>query len=81
LDESERIIKDLEKEGACISLDTLAVNGRDLINMGFERGPDIGRALDMLLSAVVREEAENRRDVLLRKAEKIKKSFNDSFIS
>src|SRR5437870_177769 len=42
----------------------LAVDGSDLLALGFRPGPELGRALDQLLSEVVDDPALNRRDWL-----------------
>ena len=47
----------------------LAVDGNDLIELGFRPGPGLGRALHELLDAVVEEPALNTRDQLLARAE------------
>lgn len=43
----------------------LAVNGRDLLELGIPQGPGIGRVLDALLEAVVDGELPNERAALL----------------
>lgn len=43
----------------------LAIDGSDLIEAGFEPGPDIGRALDELLEAVISGDCVNGRQELL----------------
>jgi len=50
----------------------LAIGGDDLLALGIPHGPAIGRALDQLLEAVVREPALNVRDELLRRAEELR---------
>ena len=47
----------------------LAVDGDDLLRLGYEEGPALGRTLDELLEAVVEEPSLNRRDVLLARAQ------------
>jgi tRNA nucleotidyltransferase (CCA-adding enzyme) len=49
-------------------LTDLAVDGADLIAIGFEEGPVLGRALESLLDAVVDEPELNTRDELLARA-------------
>jgi len=49
-------------------LSDLAVDGNDLIRLGFEPGPQLGRILNELLDAVVDEPALNTREVLLARA-------------
>src|SRR5262249_11539522 len=43
----------------------LAVDGDDLIELGYRPGPTLGRVLDDLLEAVVEQPALNRRETLL----------------
>ena len=51
-------------EQPCYTLKDLAVNGQDLIALGYE-GKEIGRGLNRLLDAVMDGKAENARDTLL----------------
>ena len=46
----------------------LAVDGSDLIALGYGEGPELGAALDALLDAVVEDPALNIRDRLLERA-------------
>jgi hypothetical protein len=46
----------------------LAVDGNDLIELGFQPGPQLGRLLEELLDAVVDDPARNTRDELLSRA-------------
>jgi poly(A) polymerase/tRNA nucleotidyltransferase (CCA-adding enzyme) len=50
----------------------LAVDGSDLIAVGFPAGPQLGRVLDELLDAVVEEPALNSRDRLLARAKELR---------
>jgi len=58
------ILDALLARDACFSLKQLAVNGRDLMELGL-RGPEIGAALDRLISAVVDGELPNEKSALL----------------
>ena len=49
-------------------LSDLAVDGNDLIELGFASGPQLGRVLNELLDGVVDEPAVNTRDALLARA-------------
>jgi tRNA nucleotidyltransferase/poly(A) polymerase len=49
-------------------LTDLAIDGSDLIALGFDEGPVLGRTLESLLDAVVDEPALNTRDRLLDRA-------------
>ena len=61
----ERMILELEREGACTKISDLAVNGNDLIELGFKKGKAIGDTLSYLLKKVVSEEAKNEKQDLL----------------
>lgn len=69
--EVERVIAAIEGDlGAGIPLSTreLAVAGRDLVALGWQPGPDIGKALKRLLEAVWEDPAANERSTLLEMA-------------
>ncbi len=51
--------------GECYNLKMLAVNGSDLLHLGFRSGTGIGAALDALLDMVICGELPNERDALL----------------
>lgn len=46
----------------------LAVNGNDLLELGFSAGPELGRVLQSLLHDVVEDPSANTRDTLLERA-------------
>lgn len=46
-------------------LEDLAVDGSDLIELGYQEGPELGRTLEALLDAVVDEPSLNTREALL----------------
>ncbi len=68
LEETRRRAEDLLAQGACLGLGDLAVNGDDLLELGFAPGPGLGRALDRLLEAVLEDRLPNRRAALLEEA-------------
>ena len=49
----------------------LAIDGDDLIALGYKPGPAIGHTLQALLDEVVREPAANTRDHLLQRAKEL----------
>jgi tRNA nucleotidyltransferase (CCA-adding enzyme) len=49
-------------------LQDLAVDGGDLIELGYREGPELGRTLDTLLDAVVDDPSLNTREQLLERA-------------
>lgn len=68
-----RILREIDAEGTPLTLKDLAVDGRDL-NAIEIRGRAVGRVLNDLLAAVLREELPNERDVLLKATSAFKES-------
>ena len=69
LDAAAQLRRLLEQERAQPHrLEDLAVDGTDLLQLGYSEGPELGRALDSLLDAVVEEPALNTREQLLDRA-------------
>lgn len=65
------ILAEIESESACLSLKDLAVNGHDLMALGFT-GREIGQALNTLLSLVLDESIPNEYTILLETASQLK---------
>ena len=64
-----RILLDqLLEEDACLTLRDLAVNGRDLIQLGIPTGKELGKCLQSLLDAVLDETLPNEKAPLLEAA-------------
>lgn len=60
----DAIVEEILREEACFSLKDLAVNGTDMLDLGF-RGREIGAVLQKCLDAVLDERAANDREELL----------------
>ncbi|MBQ4051350.1 MAG: tRNA nucleotidyltransferase, partial [Oscillospiraceae bacterium] len=71
LDELALLAKEVLAEGQCFTLKSLAVNGYDLMELGFESGVRMGDVLDSLLEKVVEGEYPNDKEVLLRLAKEM----------
>jgi len=52
-------------EKQCIDLKGLAVNGKDLIEDGVPKGPEVGKLLEMALEVVLDDPQKNNREELL----------------
>ena len=63
-DALEAMAREILEREDCFSLGSLAVNGNDLIALGY-RGKEIGNALESLLDAVLENRIENRKEALL----------------
>ena len=61
------LVAEIQEEDACLSLRDLAVNGNDLMALGYE-GKAIGDCLARLLDAVLDERLPNQREALLEAA-------------
>lgn len=60
-----RILDDIIASGECYKLDMLKITGKDLVSLGFEEGPEVGRMLRYLLDLVITEPKHNNRNELL----------------
>ena len=69
--EVRQLLADLKAEDACLSLKDLAVDGNDLMALGFQ-GRAIGACLNRLLELVVEERLPNKKEALLAFAAGIK---------
>ncbi|MGN1148571.1 MAG: CCA tRNA nucleotidyltransferase [Lachnospiraceae bacterium] len=56
------------KSGECVSLKTLAISGKDLIEAGIAPGKRMGEILDGLLQEVLEDPSKNTREYLLSQA-------------
>lgn len=62
----ERLLEEVLEENQCFTLKDLAVNGKDLMQIGFKSGKELGKTLNMLLDGVINEEFENDKAILLK---------------
>ena len=67
-DRMKALARALLARAPVFSLKDLAVNGRDLLALGFPQGPALGEALRLLLERVLSDELPNRRQTLLEAA-------------
>lgn len=59
------LYQEMKEKAECTSLKTLAVNGKDLLDMGIKPGKEIGELLSMLLEIVLEDPAKNTKEYLL----------------
>jgi len=71
LENIEKMKKQVFQESQCYSLKDLAVNGRDLIEIGIQDGKKIGEILEWLLEQVIENRLENKRGDLIEAAKSI----------
>ena len=72
IDELEQLLEHILEKDACFSLKQLAINGNDLMALGY-KGKEIGQMLQFLLELVMDESIPNHKDALLLKAEEEQK--------
>ena len=64
----EDLLAEILAEDACLGLKDLAVNGRDLMQIGFPADPSLGKCLQHLLEQVLDEKLPNEKENLLKAA-------------
>ncbi|WP_420319541.1 CCA tRNA nucleotidyltransferase [Faecalicatena contorta] len=65
LDEIEEIYKEIVRNKECVSLRSLAITGKDLIDAGMEPGKEIGEKLNELLELVIENPELNTKEKLM----------------
>lgn len=73
LDELEELGVQIMEEKSCFKISDLAVNGNDMIEMGYS-GSEIGRALEFALDGVIDELVVNGRQELI---DYLRRNFNE----
>ena len=71
LSEIEALINEVLQEDECFSLKDLAVNGNDLIGVGYKSGKELGNTLNKLLQLVIDGDCPNEKEKLLQEAESL----------
>ena len=66
----KKLYEEIMAQKECVSLKTLAVTGRDLIDRGIKPGPELGETLERLLNVVLDHPEYNNKDYLLEMLEK-----------
>lgn len=64
----DKCYQEICKNKECVSLKTLAVNGKDLMEAGMEPGKKLGYVLDELLQEVLENPSRNTKEYLLSRA-------------
>ena len=71
IENGRKFLEKILNEDRALSRADLAINGKDLINLGFNEGRIIGQILDHVFGAVFEEDLPNEKDILLDFASKI----------
>lgn len=67
---AKRIAERLVSERNCFTLKDLRISGKELIQIGYKQGPQIGQILNYLLDITINDPQMNDRDVLIEIAKK-----------
>ena len=65
------LFESLKENNSLITLKNLAVNGKDIINLGVKNGLKVGFILDNLLDFVHRYPYKNNREILIEESKKL----------
>lgn len=68
IDSIEKCLEAILQEEECFTLKNLAVNGKDLIAIGFKPGKQLGNILNQLLQLVIDGECPNEKERLLQES-------------
>lgn len=71
LPEYEKLLNEITAGKQCVSRKSLAINGNDLIDLGFRTDKKLGRILDKLLEEVMKSEIPNEKTALLQEAQRL----------
>ncbi len=66
IDDTQRVYETIKARGDCTSLAALAITGRDLLDIGMKKGPEIGIILNKALDNVIAEPSHNTKEYLIR---------------
>lgn len=74
IEEAEELYREIVRDGECLSVKDLAVNGSDLMAAGMQAGPKLGAALKELLEYVLEQPEKNTKEALL---EYVKQNYKE----
>ncbi len=66
IERAENNIREILQEKPPVSLRDLAVNGKDLFELGYKEGKEIGEALKKLLKIVIEKPESNKKKILVK---------------
>jgi len=59
-------VREVLEEKPAVSLKDLAINGKDLIDLGYQEGVELGGMLQKLLEIVIDKPELNKKEMLLK---------------
>ncbi len=67
------ILDNIISSGACFDMSSLKINGKDLLNLGYPSGKNIGIILNDVLNKVISDKIVNDKDILIKYVKKMYK--------
>ncbi len=71
IDQFEALYDRMIEKQVCVQKKDLALNGKDLLELGVPQGKKVGEILDLLFAQVIEEPAKNTREKLLTEAKRL----------
>lgn len=71
IDQFEALYDRMIEKQVCVQKKDLALNGKDLLELGVPQGKKVGEILDLLFAQVIEEPAKNTREELLTEAKRL----------
>lgn len=71
IDQFEALYDRIIEKQVCVQKKDLALNGKDLLELGVPQGKKVGEILDLLFAQVIEEPAKNTREELLTEAKRL----------
>lgn len=71
IDQFEALYDRIMEKQVCVQKKDLALNGKDLLDLGVPQGKKVGEILDLLFAQVIEEPAKNTREELLAEAKRL----------
>lgn len=65
LEQVKQLYEEIKRKQQCLTLKSLAVNGSDLMEAGFQKGKQLGEILTFLLEQVLEEPSLNEKETLI----------------
>ena len=62
---AEEVLNEVLTEEKCFSMKDLAINGKDIMDLGVKEGPDVGKWLNYALDEVINDRLENDKEDIL----------------
>ena len=69
---AKELYNEIIEKNECVNLKMLHVNGKDLIDIGYAPGKDLGELLEKLLVIVLEDPKKNTKEELLKVVQDIK---------